>query len=198
MAGWGGRLVGTDGVGNGYWTDCWWSGSCGYQADTSADPDAWGRPDSQAQEHSWGASGSGLSLLGTEVSLAECQQGAFSHAIGLSVPHAHAGFWWPAQRDDGNRNSLAVTEGMRLTFPPGTAKPGGLTPVGSALWDSTKRFGLVVTDQTSSALTIRMEPGCEQTSLWNNGSTSGQLQGFPWADLRVIARGSAANPNPTG
>jgi hypothetical protein len=195
MARWGGRLVGTEGVGTGVWRDCSWKG-CGYQADTKADPDAWGRPDSQAQDHNWGATATSLSLLGTQVSLDECRQGAISHAIGLEVPHAHSGYWWPARRGDGGSSSAVLTEGMRLAFPAGSAKPAGLTAVGSALWDAASRFGLVIDDQTSSSLNIRVEPGCEQTSWWGGVGAGDQLRNFPWADLRVIGRGSddAATP----
>jgi hypothetical protein len=195
MAAWGGRLVGVTGEGAGYWTDCWWAG-CGYQADTSADPDAWGRPDSQARDHSWGATATSLSLLGTQVSLDECRDGVISHAVGIEVPDAHPGAWWPAQRGDGGNSSLVVTEGMRLTFGPDAVKPAGLTKVGSALWDAARRYGLIVDDKTSSSLNFRVEPGCEKTAWWGGVAAYDQLRGFPWGDLRVIARGSETRPNP--
>jgi hypothetical protein len=195
MAAWGGRLVGANRQGVGYWTDCWWSG-CGYQADTNADPDAWGRPDSQARDHNWGATATSLSLLGTQVSLDECRDGVIRHAVGIEVPDAHPGAWWPAQRGDGGQSSAVLTEGMRLTFPPGAAKPAGLTAVGSSLWDAARNYGLIIDDKTSSSLNFRVEPGCEKTAWWGRVGAYDQLRGFPWADLRVIARGSETRPNP--
>ena len=97
---WGGRLVGVQAMGQGYWSDCWWRG-CGYQADTSVDPDAWGRPHSQATSKDMGATATSLSLLGTQVSLAECRAGVITRAVGLQTPEARPGAWWPAQRGDG-------------------------------------------------------------------------------------------------
>jgi hypothetical protein len=196
MAKWGGRLVGTTGQGSGYWTDCWWSG-CGYQADTRADPQAWGRPDSQARNKSWGATATSLSLLGTTVSLRECRAGVIDHAIGIQVPDAHPGAWWPAQRGDGGKPSLVVTEGMRLTFPRGTTKPAGLSTVASSLWDAASKYGLIIDDKTSSSLNFRVEPGCERTAWWGSTPTYNQMRNFPWQQLRVIAVGSDAQPNPT-
>src|SRR4051812_40926656 len=196
MVAWGGRMVGTSNQGNGYWKDCWWVG-CGYQADAYADPNAWGRPDSQAQEKSWGATATSLSLLGTQVSLRECKAGAIDHAVGLEVPEARYGSWWPAQRGDGGSSSLVTTEGMRLTFPVGTTKPTGLSRVGSSLWDAVKKHGFVIDDKTASSLNIRVEPGCEQTSWWDGIAAYNQLRNFPWSQLRVIAQGTDAQPNPT-
>ncbi len=196
MAAWGGRLVGTTGQGLGAWTDCWWSG-CGYQANAQADPNAWGRPDSQARDHNWGATATSLSLLGTQVSLRECLAGVIDHAVGLEVPNARSGYWWPAQRGDGGSSTLVTTEGMRLTFPTGTAKPSGLTKLGSALWDAVDTYGFVIDDKTSSSLNIRVEPGCEKTSMWAGVAAYNQLRNFPWSQLRVIAQGSSTTPNPT-
>jgi hypothetical protein len=196
MARWGGRMVGVTGQGVGYWYDCWWSG-CGYQADTRADPNAWGRPDSQAQDHSWGATATSLPLLGDEVSLDECRSGVIQHAIGLQVPVARRQPWWPAQRTDGLSWTTTLIEGMRLTFPPESTKPPGLTRLGGSLWDATKRYGLVIDDTTGDTITIRVEPGCEATPWWGGVDLSAQLANFPWSELRVIARGSASNPNPT-
>jgi hypothetical protein len=196
MAAWGGRLVGTTGEGNGYWTDCWWVG-CGHQADTHADFDNWGRPDSQARDHNWGATATSLSLLGTQVSLRECRAGVIDHAVGIEVPNARPGWWWPAQRGDGGDPSLVLTEGMRLTFPPGATKPAGLTRVASSLWDAAERYGLIIDDKTGWSLNFRVEPGCERTAWWGNTAAYDQLHGFPWEQLRVIAKGSDAQPNPT-
>ena len=85
---------------------------------------------------------------------------------------------------------------MRLTLPRDAVKPGGLTAVGSALWDATMRHGLVIDDKTASSLNIRVEPGCEKTAWWGRVPAYEQLRGFPWAQLRVIARRGAANPHP--
>ncbi len=196
MASWGGRLVGTTGQGLGYWTDCWWTG-CGFQADVRADPNAWGRPDSQARDKSWGATATSLSLLGTQVSLRECRAGVIDHAVGIEVPDARPGAWWPAQRSDGGNSSLATTEGMRLTFPAGSTKPAGLTHVASELWNAAKTYGLVIDDKTSSSLNFRVEPGCEKTAWWGGVAAYDQLRSFPWSQLRVIAPGTDAQPNPT-
>ena len=73
------------------------------------------------------------------------------HAVGIEVPDAHPGAWWPAQRGDGGNSSAVITEGMRLTFGPDAVKPAGLTKVGSALWDAARRYGLIVDDKTGSA-----------------------------------------------
>jgi hypothetical protein len=186
MARWGGRMVGVTGEGAGYWRDCWWSG-CGYQADTSKDPSAWGRPNGQAQEKSWGVTASSLPLLGDEISLAECQAGVIDHAIGLQVPAARRQYWAPAQRTDGLSWSTTLTEGMRLTVPAGTLKPAGLTAVGSSLWDAAQRYGLVIDDQSGSAITLRVEPGCEATAWWGGLDDYAELANFPWDDLRVLA-----------
>jgi hypothetical protein len=86
---------------------------------------------------------------------------------------------------------------MRLRFPPDAVKPGGLTNVGSAMWDAAYRYGLIIDDKTASSLNFRVEPGCERTAWWNGVATSNQMRNFPWAGLRVLAQGSAAQPNLT-
>jgi hypothetical protein len=73
-----------------------------------------------------------------------------------------------------------------------------MTAVGSALWEAAKRYGLIIDDRTLSSLNIRVEPGCEDTAWWAGRPAYDQLKRFPWADLRVIKRGTASNPNPTG
>jgi len=60
--------------------------------------------------------------------------------------------------------------------------------VGSAVWDTAARHGLIVDDKTHSSLNLRVEPGCEKTAWWGRTAAYDQLRNFPWAELRVIAR----------
>lgn len=199
VAAWGGRVVGVNGAGPGHYVDCT-TDACGYQADVTADPSAWGRADSQAQSRGWGATATGLIMTASQMTIGDCRRGSLDHGIGIEVPYANAGrFWWPAQRGDGVAGDKLITEGMRLTFPRGSSRPEGLTAVGRVLWDAAYRYGVVIDDQTASSLGFRAEPGCKETELFKRDGLPAWelLRGFPWRELRVIAEGSDATPNPT-
>jgi hypothetical protein len=196
---WGGRIVGVNQQGVGHYADCM-TAECGYQADVTRDPSAWGRPDSQAESRFWGVTASALPMTASQMSLADCVRGALDHGIGIQVPRARRGeFWWPAQRSDGFATDKVVAEGMRLTFKRGATPPPELTAVGRAVWDAAYKYGLVIDDQTRTTLTFRAEPGCERTELFTSSGvpTYELMRNFPWEDLQVIEEGSDTNPNPT-
>ena len=50
----------------------------------------------------WGATATGLPLLGGLMRVDELQRGRIDHALAMAIPHARAGVWaWPATHGDG-------------------------------------------------------------------------------------------------
>jgi hypothetical protein len=68
----------------------------------------------------FGATGTGLPLLGGLIRASELRSGRIDHALALAIPKAKAGqFVWPAQRSDGSGTGPdAIPEGTRLRIDP--------------------------------------------------------------------------------
>jgi hypothetical protein len=186
IAGWGGRVVGTD-FWPGYYVDwltdnpqAWWP----YRGYWSSNP---GQPRSTYQERGWGVCGSGLPLRDLEITINDLRRGRIDHMVGLAVPRSGWPHVWPAQRTDSNDPPNPIREGMRLCFPPGYTIPASLHPIARVIAEAClpgQGYGLVVWDQTSSVHAFRVEPSAEQA--WAGTPTYNVLKGFPWADLRVV------------
>lgn len=185
---WGGRINGTA-TSAGHFA--WWTYD-GYRASTPGDPD------STYVEGTWGATATSLPLAPSIITVEDLMWGKIEHAIGLIVYDAKAGSWvWPAQRSDGGASSgpaAAIQEGMRFRFPPGYVAPAGLHPVAQKIVDAVRDYGFVVNDRTLWCLAVRAEPDCEP--FYNGTPYWALMDGFPWADLQLLAVGSDAAPNP--
>jgi hypothetical protein len=84
--------------------------------------------------------GAGTSFLGGLIRPSEIRAGTIPHALafassGLQPPNAPPCPIWPAQTCDGSQ------EAGLLAIPSSTPKPGGLSPLASAMWDALVRYG---------------------------------------------------------
>jgi hypothetical protein len=182
-AAWGGRKVRTE-KWTGHWTD--WKTS-GYRYSTPGDPD------STYEDKLYGTTATSLPLAAGQVTVEDVQASRIEHALGLSVITPKTGFRWPAQRGDGTSSTNPIVEGMRMRFPVGSVAPATLHPVAKLVFDAVRDYGLVVWDK-AGAVSFRGEPGVSQ--FFNGTPGYDILDGFPWADLLVLATGSDTTPNP--
>lgn len=155
-------------------------------------------PDSLFCRPSWGVQGSGLPYSPGVLTLADCQRGHVDHALLLEVVDARAGgFVWPALKDDGDSHvgTFPVKEGQRYRFPADYPVDSKLHPLARLQVQALRDYGCVVTDR-SSCLAFRIAPSAKP---YLGSSASWQvLNGFPWADLQLLAVGSDSTPTPVG
>lgn len=194
--GWAGRVAGLN-----TWPGHFLNRTTGYDATNPANPDG------TYQSVGMGASASGIALADTELLTADLDRhhaGAWGlgHCIGLSVPTV-GGHRWPAQRSDASSpTTYPLKYGMRLALPAGHEIPPNVHPVCRALIqnciisDNPRRpaYGLVVREQTSSAVVIKAQPGAQ--THWAGVSPAAVLAPFPWTQLKVLATGHDSNPVP--
>ena len=158
----------------------------------------------------YGVSASGLTMVGTTVSIPEARSGRIDHVVGLGLIDVKAGeFRHPATRSDGADTARhAIPEGTRLRLDPSLDVDSlGLTPLAAAVARAAQRYGFVVVDR-SGAVAISGESAAPwlargEPDPWVEilGDTPNyaQLTGFPWERLQVIdARFAAPTPTSAG
>ena len=98
----------------------------------------------------------GVSLLGGLIR--ESEMTSIPHALAIALPEAllAPGFVWPAISGDAHGSGF-VPEGSLLAIPRGTAKPGGLSPLGSAIFDALTNYGAYVVDKAGASVLV-VEP----------------------------------------
>ncbi len=162
-------------------------------------PDAW-----PGATHWWGATASGLPVIGGTMLLDELASGHIDHALAMNIPTARSGvFSWPAQGTDGTGGPAAIPEGARFRLDPNLDIAAlQLPPLVRMMAEAAQRYGMVVRDQTGPENAISFF--AEDTSLlgtddpfWAGGHPrpDGYLQGlwprqllakFPWAHLQLL------------
>jgi hypothetical protein len=145
----------------------------------------------------WGATATGLPLLGGLIRISELRAGRINHALALAIPHASSReFAFPAQRSDGNDNSAsAIPEGTRFRLNPKLdLNTLHLSAAAKAIAVAAQRYGIVVRDQSGSVDFYAEDPGPTGVDPYvgSHGLFSGQypnnlLHEFPWQDLEVVA-----------
>lgn len=152
-----------------------------------------------------GATASGLSMIGTQITVAEFRSGAINHAIGLSLPATKAGvFSYPATRTDGRSSDPNTPmQGQRFRLDPSINVDAlDMTPLGKMVARAAQRYGFVVIN-TSGAVSIHMEsptpslvagggdpwPAALATRPRGNiaGADWNQMAGFPWHRLQAVS-----------
>jgi hypothetical protein len=171
---------------NGGWQACWG----GQLANASQSTGVLPAP--------YGASGTGISLLGGLVTLSDLSAGHIDHAIAMSLPLTVRGVIVPpANRSDGWTNDPdAVAEGTRLRLDPTLdLSTLHLTPAGLMIATAMQKYGVVVRD-TAGAVTLYAE---NPLPMMTNGQpnpydqflhgvpTYSIADGIPWDRLQVMA-----------
>ena len=150
----------------------------------------------------FGASASGLSVLGGAIGIREARAGRISHALTLAIPSPAV--WtdvsWPAQRSDGSdTDPRAIPEGNRLRLDPALnvtryAKQHKLHPLAVMVARAAQRYGFIVTDK-AGAVSVGAESGAAVQARTKVNPWTGLLagtpdylvmRGFPWKHLQVL------------
>jgi hypothetical protein len=143
-----------------------------------------------------GLSATGISYLGTAITMADIQSGSIDHAIAMIVVSCN-GYVAPAVRTDCGSSAGQLPEGSRLRFPTGMAMPSGLTTFGKMVFTALQTYGAVVTDQ-GGAVMLQGETGNDWayeghsgtdpiTASWNGQAEYSALNSMPWGQLQVLA-----------
>jgi hypothetical protein len=181
------RLAESDGA----WTAFWG----GAMEDVSNGSGVFGPESWPGATDRWGASASGLPLVGGLITMADLERGSIDHALAISLPQIRSGvFASPAQRSDGNSPSaLALPEGARLRLPPGLDLAAlHLPPVTLMLAEAAQRYGIVVRDRAAN-ITFNAQvptPGMPNPYAGPEGLLEGRsplelMAAFPWRELQV-------------
>ena len=156
---------------------------------------------------SFGASASGLSLVGGAIGIREAQAGVIDHALALAIPNP-AGrhrISWPAQRSDGfDPDPAAIPEGTRLRLDPQLKlRTLKLHPLARMVARAAQRYGFIVTDKSSAVAVITESGAAAKAStgvdpwLALMAGTPDYLimKNFPWDQLQALPR-NYGKPHP--
>ena len=151
-------------------------------------PDAW----SGAQPW-WGATATGLPLLGGMMTIDELQRGSIDHALAMAIPHARAGVWsWPATHGDGDSSDPnSLPEGARLRLDPTlNLKTLNLPPMTRMMAEAAQRYGMVIRDRAGVVAFYGEDPSTAGSNpypkIFGNQFPDQLLSRFPWRFLQVL------------
>lgn len=164
----------------------------GEMDDVSQNP---GYFDHSGQTDNWGATATGLPLIGGLVTFADLKRGYINHALAMAVVEAEPDYWsWPAQRTDGGTFTPGITaipEGMRFRLDPhlDIAKLN-LPPIDRMLAEAAQRYGIVIRDKAGAVVFYGQDPVSEPKNPWP-AAFGGQwinnvVQLFPWSHLEAL------------
>ena len=146
--------------------------------------------------NNWGATATGLPLLGGLVTLADLKRGYIDHALAIAlVETQRARYSWPAQRTDGSTftpNVTGIPEGTRFRLDPhlNIAKLH-LPRIDRMLAEAAQKYGIVVRDKAGAVLFYGQDPVAPQhTNPWpaafDGAGPNSVLAQFPWAHLQAL------------
>ncbi len=177
---------------SGSYTACWG----GRMQDVSSNPGIW--------SGGYGATATGLPLIGGQITAEELQRGEIDHVMGIAL--VETANWdvvsWPAQRSDGwNMGTPGVgliAEGQRMRLDPTIDVDSlDISPVAKTVAKAAQIYGFVVWDRAGS-IAIRTQNGLTYTALGQPdpypdlyGGVAGYqiLDGFPWDQLLFLPMG---------
>jgi hypothetical protein len=147
------------------------------------------------QTNNWGATATGLPLLGGLVTEADLQRGRIDHALAIALVEAARANWsWPAQRTDGGYFSKGITpipEGTRFRLDPTVDVAGLKLPyIDRMLAQAAQTYGIVVRDKAGAVSFYGQDPVNMPTNPWpaafGNQYPNNVLAQFPWNDLQAL------------
>ncbi len=145
-------------------------------------------------EAPFGATATGLPLLGGLITVDELRRGKIDHALAIAVPNtASDAIAWPAQRSDGEAaGPNAIPEGTFFRIDPALdLSTLGLPPAALAIARAAQRYGIVVRDTSSCVVFYAEDPtslgGDPYGALFEGLYPNQVLEDFPWHALQVVA-----------
>jgi hypothetical protein len=180
--------------------DGWHANWGGRMTDVASNP-GWFR------EQNWGATATGLPLLGGLITLDDLRRGRIDHALALGVTRARSYVWsWPARRTDGATNDpTAIPEGARFRLDPRLdLRRLRLPPLTRMIARAAQRYGIVVRDKTGSSVTfeaedatrLRVDPYYGPGGWFGGRSPSAVLERFPWRRLQALRMDMRSRSDP--
>ena len=150
--------------------------------------------------HPYGATATGLPIIGGTITVDELRRGHIDHAMGISLVEVED--WhvvsWPANRSDGynpSRLSNRIPEGLRFRLDPRIdVDKLQLHPIAKIIARAAQTHGFVVWDK-GGAIALRAEDPTRfialgqpnpYVDLWKGTVTSAILAGFPWDRLQFL------------
>jgi hypothetical protein len=139
----------------------------------------------------WGATGSGLPLVGGLITMQDLKQGHINHALAMGMPETQYKTWsWPAVRTDGPRVT-GIPEGTHFRINPNlNLSKLNLPPVTRMLAEAAQRYGIIVRDSSGTMQFFAEEPTIAGTNpypqLLENKYPWQLLASFPWSSLEVL------------
>ena len=142
----------------------------------------------------YGAAASQIPVTPGLITPDELKNGAINHVVSLAIPHPLHFFWWswPATRSDGDSfDWYDVPEGARFRLPPYLDLTKlGLTPAGLTIARAVKRYGMVVSDMSTTVHFYAQDPvnlGSDPyPALFAGKSPDAVLANFPWSSLQAL------------
>ena len=157
----------------------------------------------------YGATATGLPLMGGIITIAQFQNGVINHALGMVIMEMRAGFHsWPASRHDGRVNDEnAVADGQRFRLPSHLDLDSmSMHPVARMIAKLVQRYGLVIWG-TGGYVGFRAENPSRiiakglpapYGAIYDGTPSYQILQQFPWEQLQASTwdYGKDENTNP--
>lgn len=148
-------------------------------------------------EHPFGATATGIPMVGTMLRVQDVASGSIDHALGVALlSPAEASRWrYPANRSDGGDTSPdAIPEGARLRLDPDLDLDTlDLTPVGRMIAEAAQTYGFIVVDRAGAVAVIGESGIPEKNQLGVNpwetlipGEPYRQMRNFPWDRVEVL------------
>jgi CubicO group peptidase (beta-lactamase class C family) len=172
---------------DGAWQACWG----GRMADVSQNSEGiWPNP--------FGATATGLPLVGGQITAEELSAGAIEHVMGIALVQSASGTYsWPATRTDGPgcAGKICIPQGLRFRLNP-TIDIGTLDmpPAGKIIAKTAQDYGFVVWD-TAGTTSLRCKNPLSYTlpngidpypGLFAPADEDSLLNGFPWSALQFL------------
>lgn len=174
-------------------SDGWHAGWGGEMDSVSTDPGYFDHFTSLSSN--WGATGTGLPLLGGLVTAADLQRGYINHALSIGLVQTEPKIWsWPAQRTDGSDwtpGIIPIPEGTRFRLDP-TLNIGSLNlpPIDRMLAQAAQKYGIVVRDKAGTVAFYGQDPNSLTSNPWpaafGNQYANNVLKLFPWSHLQAL------------
>jgi hypothetical protein len=145
------------------------------------------------QTNNWGATGTGVPLLGGLVTIADLRRGSIKHALALAVPLTEANlFSWPAQRTDGrSTDATALPEGVRFRIDPNLDIASLKLPyLDRMLAQAAQTYGIVIQNTSGAVTFYAQDPTPTGSNPWASpfdGRSEGTyLSWLPWSHMEAL------------
>lgn len=149
-----------------------------------------------ATTNDWGATATGLPLLGGLITFADLRRGYINHALAVSLVATAARYWaWPAQRTDGNvfaRSVAPIPEGTRFRLDPHLNIAALHLPrLVRMMAVAAQRYGIIVRDKGGAVSFYGQDSSTVKGHPWGHALQgqypSNLLRLFPWSHLQALA-----------